>query len=64
MRISKLAAALAIVLASSGAFAQSTGAQRDPTASTHRWYQASERERFLEEQRARLEREGFPQYTQ
>jgi hypothetical protein len=66
MRISRLAAALAIALASSGAFAadQSAGEQRDPTATSSQWYQAGERERYSEEQKAQLEREGFPQYAQ
>lgn len=69
MKTSKLASALVLALATTAAFAADEATvpseRRSPAASSgHQWYQANERTLQSEEQKARLEREGFPQYTQ
>lgn len=63
MKVSKLAVALAVALATTGAVAQDKQEQAAPSAEAHKFYQAGERELYTEKERARLEREGFPQYN-
>ncbi len=63
MKTSKLAVVLAIALASGAAAAADAPNANEPQfTGAKEWFQASERVRQSEEQKARLERQGFPQY--
>ena len=66
MQISKLAVAVAIALTTTGAFATNAMAAEEKGStyfSDRTQYQGGEREQFQEQEKARLERQGFPQYN-
>jgi hypothetical protein len=66
MQSSKLALVLAAALASTGAIAADAVTRDDhaaTAASGRTLYQAGERAKYFEQEKARLERQGFPQYN-